>query len=373
VNVTVVGAGVVGCAIAYELARRGVGVHVVDPRAPGQGATRASAGILAPYIEGHVGSLRSLGIRSLALYEDFVQRLSADAGVEIEYSRCGTLQIAAADGEDIRLQALARELAEARVVHRVFEEGEVRQIEPELSPSVHSALLIPSHGYVTAASLMQALVTACTKLGVVFETATVTQVGNAASGACVHTMSGRLESDAAVIAAGSWSPTVPVRAGLEAGGSARPGRPPVRPIRGQLVRLETEGPIASHVLWGPGCYIVPLRDGSVLVGATVENAGFDERPTAAGVRGLLNAAVSWFPALETAVFAGVRVGLRPATDDELPILGRSSSLPRVFYATGHFRNGILLAPLSASLAADLIVDGQEGPGMEMMRPSRLGL
>jgi glycine oxidase len=139
------------------------------------------------------------------------------------------------------------------------------------------------------------------------------------------------------------------------------------------VRLETEGPIARHVLWGPGCYIVPLRDGSVLVGATVENAGFDERPTAAGVRGLLNAATSWFPALETAVFAGTRVGLRPATEDELPILGPSSMLPRVFYATGHFRNGVLLAPLTASLTADLIVDGQEGPGMEMMRPGRVGL
>jgi len=237
---------------------------------------------------------------------------------------------------------------------------------------VHSALLIPSHGYVTAASLVAALVAAATQAGVVFETATVTQVGSAAAGACVHTSNGRIEGDAAVMAAGSWSPLIPVRAGLEAA-SPRTAKPAVRPVRGQLVRLEVERPVARHVVWAPGCYVVPLRDGSVLVGATVENAGFDDRPTASGVRGLLNAATTWFPGLENAVFAGARVGLRPGTDDELPIVGRSSTMPRVFYATGHFRNGVLLAPLTASLVADLVIDGHEGPGMELMRPARMGL
>jgi glycine oxidase len=219
---------------------------------------------------------------------------------------------------------------------------------------------------------MRALVAACLRLGVVFETTPVTQVGSAATGVCVHTAAGRIESDAAVMAAGSWTPLIPVRAGLEAAAGRNP-RPPVRPVRGQLVRLEVEGPVARHVLWGPGCYVVPMRDGSVLVGATVENAGFDERPTAGGVRALLNAATSWFPALENAVFAGARVGLRPGTDDELPIVGPSATMPGVFYATGHFRNGVLLAPLTGSLVADLVLDGHEGPGMEMMRPARVGL
>jgi len=370
VKVTVVGAGIIGCAVAYELARRGARVHVVDPRTPGQGATRASAGILAPYIEGHVPSLLKLGVRSLALYDEFVQRVSADGSTDVEFARCGTLQVAVADAENMRLEALARDLTEARVVHRMFDKDEVRQLEPDLSPQVHSALLIPAHGYVMAASLVAALVAAAIRLGVVFETATVTQVGSAAGGACVHTSNGRIEGEAAVMAAGSWSGVIPVRAGLEAASAAKPA---VRPVRGQLVRLEMEGPVARHVLWGPGCYVVPLRDGSVLVGATVENAGFDDRPTAGGVRSLLNAATSMFPALESAVFAGARVGLRPGTDDELPIVGRSVSMPRVFYATGHFRNGVLLAPLTASLLADLILDGCEGPGMEMMRPARMGL
>jgi glycine oxidase len=144
-------------------------------------------------------------------------------------------------------------------------------------------------------------------------------------------------------------------------------------VRGQLLRLEVEVPIARHVLWAPGCYVVPQRDGAVLVGATVEDVGFDERPTAGGVRALLNSATTWFPALENAVFTGARVGLRPGTDDELPIVGPSAALPGVFYATGHFRSGVLLAPLTASLIADLLMDGHEGPGMEMMRPARFGL
>jgi glycine oxidase len=372
VKVTVVGAGIVGCAVAYELARRGARVHVADPRTPGQGATRASAGILAPYIEGHVSSLLKLGVRSLALYDEFIQRLTAAAGLDVEYARCGTLQVAVADGEATRLVALARELAESRVAHRWFEKSEVRAAEPELSAAVQGALLIPSHGYVVADSLMRALVAALTRAGVVFETTTVTQVGSTASGACVHTSDGRIESDAAVMAAGSWTPLIPIRAGLEAAG-AHPTPPAVRPVRGQLLRLEVERPVAHHVLWGPGCYVVPLRDGAVLVGATVENVGFDERPTAGGVRSLLNAATSWLPALENAVFGGARVGLRPGTDDELPFVGPSATMPRVFYATGHFRNGVLLAPLTASLVADLVMDGQEGPGMEMMRPARAGL
>jgi glycine oxidase len=372
VNVTVVGAGVIGCAVAYELARRGARVRVADPRTPGQGATRAAAGILAPYIEGHVSSLLTLGVRSLALYDDFVERLTADAGIDLEYARCGTLQVAADDAEISRLAGVSRDLAKARVVHRLLDRHEVRELEPGLSTDVHGALLIPSHGYVLADSLMRALVAACLRYGVEFETTTVTQVGGSAAGACVLTADGRIESDAAVMAAGSWSPLIPVRAGLEAAAGRDP-HPPVRPIRGQIVRLEVEQPLARHVLWGPGCYIVPLRDGAVLVGATMENVGFDERPTAGGVRSLLNAATSWFPALENAVFTAARVGLRPGTDDELPIVGPSSSMPGVFYATGHFRNGVLLAPLTSSLVADLVMDGHEGPGMEMMRPARVGL
>jgi glycine oxidase len=172
-----------------------------------------------------------------------------------------------------------------------------------------------------------------------------------------------VESDAAVVAAGSWSDDV--------AGRARPRA--IRPIRGQLLHLRTGGRLAAHVLWGRRCYIVPRQDGTVLVGATSEDVGFDETATTAGVRYLLESAMALVPSLDAARFESVRVGLRPMTRDELPAIGRSATMPRVFYATGHYRNGVLLAPLTAALVADLVLEGREGPELAMTNPARLGL
>jgi thiazole synthase len=130
---------------------------------------------------------------------------------------------------------------------------------------------------------------------------------------------------------------------------------------------------AGRVVWGTDCYVVPWTDGTVLVGATVEDVGFDERTTTAGIRGLLNSAVDLLPGLERAQFVEARAGLRPKTDDELPAIGRSSTMPHVFYATGHYRNGVLLAPLTASLIADLVLDRRERPELADVRPDRFGL
>ena len=132
-------------------------------------------------------------------------------------------------------------------------------------------------------------------------------------------------------------------------------------------------PPATRVVWGTDCYIVPWSDGTVLVGATVEDVGFDERTTAAGLRGLLNAAVDLMPGLEHAEFREARAGLRPKTADELPAIGRSSTMPHVFYATGHYRNGVLLAPLTARLVADLVLEGKTDGDLAFLQPRRFGL
>jgi len=169
-------------------------------------------------------------------------------------------------------------------------------------------------------------------------------------------------SDAIVIAAGSWSADL----------LAAP--PPfVKPIRGQILSLSMDRRPAARVIWGSDCYMVPWKDGTVLVGATVEDVGFDERTTAEGLRGLLNAAVDLMPSLEHAQFREARAGLRPKTVDELPAIGRSSTMPHVYYATGHYRNGVLLAPLTASLLADLVLDEHERPELADVRPDRFGL
>jgi glycine oxidase len=170
-------------------------------------------------------------------------------------------------------------------------------------------------------------------------------------------------ADVVVVAAGSWSQDLPA-----------PGKGvPVRPIRGQIVQLRLPRPPASRVIWGERCYLVPWEDGTVLVGATSEDVGFDERATAAGVRMLLDRGAELLPELNAAFFDEVRVGLRPATPDELPVIGASSTMRGVFYATGHYRNGVLLAPLTALAVADLVLDGRERPEIANMRPDRFGL
>jgi glycine/D-amino acid oxidase-like deaminating enzyme len=143
-------------------------------------------------------------------------------------------------------------------------------------------------------------------------------------------------------------------------------------VRGQLLRLAWRGPSLRRVTWSDRCYVVPWEDGTLLVGATVEDAGFDERTTVAGVRDLLEAAAELVPEAWTAGFIDARAGLRPGTPDELPMVGRSCVFDNVVYATGHYRNGILLAPLTAALVAGLMIDGQDDPLLRLISPSRFG-
>jgi glycine oxidase len=362
VNVTVVGAGVIGYAIAYELGSRDARVRIIDRRGVGKGATRASAGVLAPYIEGHLESLLRLGVGSLQLYKCFIQRLRSDSQQPVEYELAGTLQVARDERESDDLEAAAQRLTTAQMPHTLINGASARQLEPMLADGVRAALLVPGHGYVAAGALMAALHTAAASRGVSVVIANVEQIEYGADGIRLVTSDGAFDTDAVVIAAGSWSGQLPM-----------PAPPPVRPIRGQLLHLRFSQRVASRVIWGTQCYMVPWEDGSLLLGATIEDVGFDEEATVAGVRQLLDRACELAPVVATARLHEVRVGLRPATPDELPVIGASSTMRGVFYATGHYRNGVLLAPLTAKLIADLILDGRKAPDLELTRPERFGL
>jgi len=364
VNVIVVGAGVVGCAVGYELAARGAGVRLLDMRDVGEGATRASAGVLCPHIEGHAAALLQLGVRSLAMYDEFVARVSHDARAPIEFRRTGTLEVALTGEDAERLQAAAAAHLRSGVEHRYLGPREARELEPALSQQAAGALLIPGHGYVAVGRFTAALAAAAQARGATIDRGVVVRrVDQSGRIARVETANESMDADAVVIAAGSWS-------GRFAVGDAYP---PVKPIRGQLLQLACPAAVASRVIWGAECYLVPWRDGTLLVGATVEDVGFDESATVAGVRGLLDRACELLPAVSTARFQGVRVGLRPATSDELPIVGPSSSHSSVFYATGHYRNGVLLAPLTAVAIADLVLDRREARELAITSPARFGL
>ena len=362
-NITIAGAGVIGCAIAHELAALGARVRVLDSRGPGGGATRASAGILAPYIEGHDPVMLALGVRSLDLYDEFIRRVTTDAGREVEYERDGTVEVAMTLEEAMALRRRARMLTGIGIDHSLLDAGDVRRLEPEITPAAVAGLHVRGHGYVAAAELTRALTSVAMRHGAAFDVGTVASVASD-SVARVRTADAVIESDAVIIAAGSWSTGL---GGVDVVPEA------VRPIRGQLLQLRLPRRCAGHVIWGSDCYLVARRDGSVLAGATVEDVGFDERATSSGVQELLARALALMPALRDAAFEEVRVGLRPKTRDELPAVGASSTMPHVFYATGHYRNGVLLAPLTARLVADLVLDGKADDSLTRLQPRRLGL
>ena len=359
----VVGAGIIGCAIGRELAKRGVSVRIFEGRTIGAGATRASAGVLAPYIEAHEHpALFELTIRSLDMYDRFVHDVAAESGIAIEYRRCGTLQIAGDDSAAGKLQEAVLTGPDGGAM-RWLAGAEARSLEPSLSPTVAGAILVGAHGYVAAPALTEALAWAALRHGARIEaTDRVIAVRQDGENPLVETSEGQIwPARQVIIAAGSWSGQIE-GLGLPEGA--------LRPVRGQLLHLQWPGPPLRHILWGAECYIVPWRDGRLLVGATVEEVGFDERTTAAGVRDLLDAACDLLPEAWRATFIEARVGLRPATPDGLPLVGPSPSAAGVIYATGHFRNGILLAPLTARLVADLVTENTIDPLLLRMNPGR---
>jgi len=365
VRVAILGAGIIGVSIADALARLGAGVTVLDARAPGRGASQASAGILAPYTEAsHESPLLPFAARSLALFDEFVAGASARSGIRIEYARTGTLEVAFDDAGARHLRMMATWLEAANEPADWLEPADVAGIEPQVTPDNLGALFIRSHGYVGVPSLMRALTQSARLAGAVFEAPVeVLDVSSGPDHLIVRAGARAYAADAVVVAAGSWS-----------GGLRIDGRPgwPVRPVRGQLLELQwaADQTMPQRVVWGPGCYCVPWSTGAMLVGATSEEAGFDERATVDGVARLTAAVSALLPAARNAAVADIRVGLRPATPDGLPIVGPLRETPRIVAATGHFRNGILLAPLTAQAVSRYLMDGATDDLFAIATPDR---
>jgi glycine oxidase len=361
--IVIIGAGVIGCAIARELAARGLTPTVLDDRPPGGGATQASAGMLAPHVEGHDrGPLLELGVRSLDLYDDWIATLSRESGIDIEYRRLGTLEVALDAPHADELRRMAERRPPPSVIQTWMSADEAKRAHPALG-SITGALFTPVHGYVSAPELTHALSLAATRYGATFRRTHVQRIFPDRSQLSVVTNDGELAASVVVLAAGAWTNQIATEPAAT---------PPLRPVRGQLLHLGWQGHPLETIIWGPECYIVPRVDGSLLVGATVEDVGFDERTTCAGVRDLLDAACELLPQGWGATFLGARVGLRPATPDELPVLGPDPRVHGLVHASGHFRNGVLLAPLTALVIADWIQKEQNDPALDALRPGRFG-
>lgn len=349
-DVVVVGAGVVGCAVARALALRGVEVSVIDPREPGSRATRAAGGMLSPLGEADApGPFLDLGLESLRMYPDFVGAVEAEAGAEVGFLRSGKLQVAF---DEERLRELRRRKAwldgSGHEV-RWLDGDDVLAREGTLSPRAAGGILLEGEHQVDNRRLGPALWTAARRAGTRFRIGheVVRLVtGNHAVDGVVLDDGETISAPVVVLAAGAWSGTV----------DGLPGALPVRPVRGQMVALEPgDGGVSSIVETGR-VYLIPRRGGPLLVGATEEEAGFRAHTTAGGVASLLRGAVEAVPALAEAPIREHWAGLRPGTPDAMPVLGPDPALDGLFHASGHFRNGILLAPVTARVLTGLLLD-----------------
>jgi len=352
--IVIIGAGLIGLAIAFELATRGASVRVLDARAPGKAASWAGAGMLAPYTEALVSrSFEELCVRSLALYPRFVEGVRAAGGVDARLRLNGVLEAAYDDAQERRLRAHAEALAARGVAARFLERDETRFMEPALGPGVRGAAYSAAEGSVDNRRLGRALQAACSALGVRIDApgGDVALEADARRVLGVQTRAGFAAAQTVINAAGAW-------AGIVDGVPAHV-RVPVTPVKGQMLALAMPRGLVRRVTWVPGAYLVPRDDGRLLIGATVENAGFDVRVTAAGTRALLDAALAALPVLGDLAVAETWAGLRPGTPDGLPYIG-ATALTGYVVATGHYRNGILLAPATARGVADLVEGRPDG-------------
>jgi len=354
-NVAIIGAGVIGLAIAWRLAARGTSVQVFDRGAAGAGASHAAAGMLAACAEAEPGeeALVALGRESQARWGAFAAELLAASGIDVELRPEGTLLLALTADDQARLTHQLVFQQKLDLPLQWISAADTRRREPHLAGKLAGAVFSPEDTQVDNRKLVAALRVAAEAAGVsVREYRSVSAIssrGGRVDGIILADGT-KVEADVVVLAAGAWA------RGIE--GVDPKLRPPVRPIKGQMLalRMDSAAPLLSHVVWAPGAYLVPRRDGRLLVGATVEEKGYDTSLTAGGILTLLEAAWRAVPAIEELAVDEMWVGHRPGSRDDAPILG-AGPIDGLIYATGHHRNGILLAPITADAMARLILDG----------------
>lgn len=364
-DVVVVGGGVAGLSVARELGHRGLDVVIVERGQLGAEASHAAGGMLAPQSEAdRDDSFFRLQCASRDLYPAFARALREETGHDIELDQTGTLYLALTDEDAAELERrLAWQRRAGLLVERLMTQ-EALALEPSLTPHLRFALRFPSDWQVENRRLMQALVASVRACGVrVWANAPVTSLQVEAGRIVgVKVLNGYVSAGAVVVAAGAWSSRIPFKIGKELATTASIAHPRVEPVRGQMLCFNSRGsflqpPRFEHVVYTPRGYLVPRRDGRILAGSTTERVGFQKLVTVAGAQIILTNALDISPALAAVELRETWAGLRPCADDEWPLLGESGEVSGLFYATGHYRNGILLAPLTGELIAQLIIDG----------------
>ncbi|MET9608338.1 glycine oxidase ThiO [Streptomyces sp. NPDC006512] len=358
-DVLVIGGGIIGLVTAWRAARRGLGVVLADPD-PGGGAARVAAGMLAAVTELHYGeeTLLGLNVASAARYPDFAAELSAAAGgMDIGYRACGTLAVALDADDRLHLRELHALQRRCGLESEWLTGRECRRLEPMLAPGVRGGLRVDGDHQVDPRRLAAALLAACERSGVSVHrerAARLVTTGDRAAGAVLEDGT-ELRADQVVLAAGSLSGRL---AGVPPEVAV-----PVRPVKGQVLRLSVPAAYAPFlsrtvraVVRGSHVYLVPRENGELVLGATSEELGWDTTVTAGGVYELLRDAHELVPGITELPLVETRAGLRPGSPDNAPLLG-PTDLPGLHLATGHYRNGVLLTPLTGDVMAELLATG----------------
>ncbi|GGW90602.1 glycine oxidase ThiO [Streptomyces malachitofuscus] len=372
-DVLVVGGGIIGLVTAWRAAQRGLATTVVEPE-PGGGAAQVAAGMLAAVTELHYGeeTLLGLNLASARRYPDFAAELTELTGTDLGYRRCGTLAVALDADDRAHLRELHALQQRSGLDAQWLSGRECRRLEPMLAPGVRGGLRVDGDHQIDPRRLAAALVTACERSGVTVRRTRAERLvvaGGRATG--VVTADGvELGAGQVVLAAGSLSGRL--------AGVPKDVLPPVRPVKGQVLRLtmpERHGPFLSRtvraVVRGSHVYLVPRENGELVIGATSEELGWDTTVTAGGVYALLRDAHELVPGITELPLAETRAGLRPGSPDNAPLLG-PTELEGLLLATGHYRNGVLLTPVTGDAMADVLTTGELPEEARPFTPRRFG-
>ena len=363
-DVIIVGGGVIGLAIARALGLRGVTkVTLIERGQPGAEASWAAGGILAPQVEAdHPDDFFRLAAASRDLYPAFAASLKSESGVDVELDQTGTIYAGFTDEDEKDLRARYEWQSSEGLSVEWLTAEEAHQLEPHVSPRVQCGLRFPNDYQIENRRLVEALLIANDKLGMRLLKDTVVGELRIEGGRImgVETSSGFAAAPVVVLAAGAWTSLI----------KSNGAQIQIEPVRGQMLCFESRPQIVRHVIYSSRGYLVPRRDGRLLAGSTTEQAGFDKRVTGEGERAIRSMANEIAPTTEHLPLIGSWAGFRPRAADDLPVLGPDPEIDGLFYATGHYRNGILLTPITADSIAAAIVDGVAPPMLAVFSPDR---
>lgn len=353
-DIAIVGGGVIGLACAFELARRGKSVTILEREQPGFGASTVAAGMLTPSFEVELTpqSVVELQLDSLSRYPQFAREVEAAGGVSCGYRDEGSLWVSRHRDDELELDHILTIQQERGLPARRLTGREVRQIEPYVSPRAVGGLLVESDHQVDSRKLVPALCAACDAVGVDIQVQTGVSSVEPAAGTLELTLDrggteSTLRAGQVLLAAGVW---------LEEGLITPLPKIGMRPIKGQIVHLQGQ-PLVRHVIRNSDVYMIPRDGGRLLIGATEEEQGFDMNPTAGGTLDLLRFGFEVLPGIYDLNVTEIDVGLRPTFHDHMPVLGPTTT-EGIFMASGHYRGGVLLAPATAHWMAEIMMSGQ---------------